>query len=50
MTKKMTKENNLITITVREELMSTEFPSIWLEIKTTHRVPLVVGGIYREWL
>ena len=29
--------------------MSTIFPSIWLEMKTIHSVPIIICGVYREW-
>ena len=36
-------------ITVKENLMSTNFPSIWLELKSKHAVPVAICGIYRQW-
>ena len=32
-----------------EDLMSPEFPSIWLEIKDPYGKKLIIGGFYREW-
>jgi hypothetical protein len=34
---------------IREDLMSTEFPTIWLEIIRTNYKNLLVCGWYREW-
>jgi hypothetical protein len=34
---------------IREDLMSTEFPTIWLEIIRTNYKNLLVCGFYREW-
>ena len=36
-------------ITVKENLMSKDFPSIWLELKTNQAVPIAICGIYRQW-
>ena len=33
---------------IREDLMSTEFPSIWLEFPNENKKSLVVG-FHREW-
>ena len=29
--------------------MSNKFPSIWLEISTSHKDSTIFGGFYREW-
>ena len=42
-------ESIMTQITVKEDLMSTNFPSIWLELKTEHAVPVAICGIYRQW-
>jgi hypothetical protein len=34
---------------IREDLMSTEFPKIWLEIIRTNYKNLLVCGFYQEW-
>ena len=34
---------------VREDLMCTGFPSIWLEINEENKKPTILGGFYREW-
>jgi exonuclease III len=36
-------------VKTREDLMSGYFPSIWLEIETKCRKPLLVCFVYREW-
>ena len=43
------KEELSSEIKVREDLMSNEFPSIWLEVKQNTGKNLLVGGYYREW-
>ena len=43
------KEEKQSQIKIKEELMSDVFPSIWLEIKSAHKVPVLVAGIYRQW-
>ena len=43
-------EENLAKSTyIREDLMSTKFPSIWMEIKREKEKNLLVCGFYREW-
>ena len=39
----------LCQISVKEELMSIEFPSIWLELRKKHTTPVAICGMYREW-
>ena len=34
---------------VRKDLMSTNFPSIWLEYETKYKKNTLIGGFYREW-
>ena len=43
------KEELSSEIKVREDLMSNEFPSIWLEVKQNTGKNLLVCGYYREW-
>ena len=43
------KEELSSKIKVREDLMSIEFPSIWLEVKQNTGKNLLVCGYYREW-
>ena len=38
----------LCQISVKEELISTEFPSTWLELKSKHTAPVAICGMYRE--
>ena len=34
---------------VRKDIMSTNFPSIWLETNETGQKPIVICGCYRVW-
>lgn len=34
---------------VRQDLMSEDFPSIWLEIERKNKANIISGGFYREW-
>ena len=43
------KDDDISEIKLKEDLMSTKFPSIWLEIKISNQVPLITCGVYREW-
>ena len=43
------KDEHLNKIKVRSDLMSEDFPSIWLEAERKNRRSLVIGGFYREW-
>ena len=43
------KEDVESQIIVKENLMSFEVPSIWLELKAEHSVPFIICGVYREW-
>ena len=36
-------------ISIRTDLMSNKFVSIWLEVKTSHIQTTLVSGFYREW-
>lgn len=36
-------------VKVRTDLMSEDFPSIWLELEREKRKKLIIGGFYREW-
>jgi hypothetical protein len=38
-----------VVIKVRKDLMSAEFPSIWLEVLDKHKSGTIVGGFYRQW-
>ena len=43
-------ENEMANNTVlRKEVMSTEFPSIWLQTKSTNEKPICIAGFYRQW-
>ena len=33
----------------RKELMTSQFPSIWLELERSNEKNLIIGGFYREW-
>ena len=35
--------------TIRNELMTSDFASIWIEIKTSNLSSSIIGGYYREW-
>ena len=35
--------------TIRNELMTSDFASIWIEIKTSNLRSSIIGGYYREW-
>ena len=57
----MAKENNLVRVlclvksevleyvSVLEQLMCEQFPSIWLEFKDHLGAKTIIGGFYREW-
>ena len=36
-------------ITVKENLMTTDIPSIWVELNVEYSVPVLICGVYREW-
>ena len=36
-------------IKLREDLMSTSFPSIWIEEEIKNNKNIIIGGFYREW-
>ena len=36
-------------ITIRNDLTSPNFPSIWVEVKNNQGVNTICGGFYREW-
>ena len=36
-------------VKIREDLMSTEFPSIWIEVRKKNEKGILIGGFYREW-
>ena len=43
------KDSWVNKVTIREDLMTCDFPSIWLEIKEENCKPTVLAGFYREW-
>jgi hypothetical protein len=45
----MIKNQLCIEMKVREDLMSTEFPSIWIEIERKNVKNILICGFYREW-
>ena len=42
-------EDLATNIKVREDLMSKQFPSIWLELQRESKKNVLIGGFYREW-
>ena len=34
---------------VRKDLMSKEFPSIWIEVNDTQNSHILMAGFYRQW-
>lgn len=36
-------------INIREDLMSDDFCSVWVEVKRPHKGNMLVAGYYREW-
>ena len=36
-------------IKVKKEVMSEDFPSIWLEMSASNSNPICVAGFYRQW-
>ena len=45
----MVKESLMKNFTVRQDLMSTDFPSIWLEVNETNKQTVLLSGFYCEW-
>ena len=45
----ITKEEIGVDITLRTDLMTAVFPSIWLEIKDKHRASSIISCFYRQW-
>jgi exonuclease III len=43
------KTNMSATTKTREDLMSPDFPSIWIEWETSNKKSTLVCGFYREW-
>ena len=37
------------SVSIRNDLTSTEFPSLWLEIENAASKNIICGGFYREW-
>ena len=42
-------DSNSFQISERDDLMSQNFPLIWLDIKNKLEMPYTVAGAYREW-
>ena len=36
-------------VSVRHDLMSTDFPSTWIEVNETSKQAVLIAGFYREW-
>ena len=45
----LVKESLMTNFTVRQDLMSTDFPSIWLEVNETNKQTVLLSGFYCEW-
>ena len=45
----LVKEKLMESMTIRKDLMSTIFPSIWLELKSEGKPSVIIGGFYWEW-
>ena len=45
----LVNEKMAANVTIRQDLMSTTFPSIWIEIKSVGKASAIIGGFYREW-
>ena len=45
----LTKESCGVRVLLREDLMSSSFPSIWLEIQDNQKSKSLIGGFYRQW-
>ena len=43
------KTKMMEAVKICDDLMSNEFPSIWLEINLAGLKKTVIGGCYREW-
>ena len=43
------KDSSSHMIKIRTDLMSDQFVSIWLEVKTSNMQSNLVSGFYREW-
>ena len=43
------KNNASVDICARKDLMSPDFPSIWMEAKIENKKSILIGGFYREW-
>ena len=42
--------NNIAqNIKVKEEVMSSEFPSIWFQLESPNGKPICIAGFYRQW-
>ena len=42
--------NNIAqNIKVLEEVMSSEFPSIWFQLESPNGKPICIAGFYRQW-
>ena len=42
----LVKESLMTNFTVRQDLMSTDFPSIWLEVNETNKQTVLLSGFY----
>ena len=42
----LVKEKLMESMTIRKDLMSTIFPSIWLELKSEGKPSVIIGGFY----
>ena len=45
----LTRENCGVEIILRDDLMSTTFPSVWIEVQDKFKSKTVIGGFYRQW-
>ena len=43
------KTDSDATSKIRDDLMSPDFPSIWIEWESTYTKNTLIGGFYREW-
>ena len=45
----LVKINLYSRIKLRQDLMSNDFPSIWLELNNEKHKSLLIAGFYRQW-
>ena len=43
------KDSLMPGIKIRRDLMSEEFPSIWIEVNNFEHKPMLIGGFYSQW-